>query len=749
MNPNSNNKKSKIVRILILFLLLILIATYIVYSYYIKSNEKEALKNEFFSKIGNHDFAFFVDNSRYTKIVDKLKNENYEVNSNIQLSTTMENNMFSKLDLSKFELSHDIARNKDDKRMVQKIDAKYSGNHLLTLDFLSDEEQFAVKSDEIVNKYVGISKKNTQNIINQISGKEVDLSTEKKLKNFLVDREPIDLSKIVNASSLGTYTNLFKGNVSAENFSKKENVVVTLDSEQVTTTEYTVELDSAQTSTMIRGLSENLAKDDALLSELVVSQVQTFENENTGILEYTDNENISEIQGEENNFTTAVNIWGENTATQNTTTNEVNSSNNTVENNVAENVTQISNTVTPENTVANETPETVIHEQTTQEEPQPIEQRTPQQTPETPEQPANHVAENVIEEDDNVRRQGFIAVNEEEEAATEEETFVVGENFEETAKNIEKLTAKIDWTSYLLSGAKANCSQEELLEMVQNILQEKIKENNRLTIKMYVSDEKIVKLNFELSETPESLDFEFVSKSDNEKYLFITALKGKDDSASGYRVTLYKKNEDAVVKTKININKVHRNKINQKMVIDLQTKGTTNSKKYTTTVDVAYSDNDGEFKVALENALNFDTNPEIEELNQENCLFMDTLSNEELLLNADAIKQKTLEVLRDKNRNLNIIEINDSNSVVQQTEQQTNSSEDETAKEQAKQILIQTISNKMRDYLDRGENLKIEDLEGLEIPDYEVNVSISSNLAIITVNGYQFNLDSDFNLSDS
>lgn len=749
MNPNSNNKKSKIVRILILFLLLILIAIYIVYSYYIKSNEKEALKNEFFSKIGNHDFAFFVDNSRYTKIVDKLKNENYEVNSNIQLSTTMENNMFSKLDLSKFELSHDIASNKDDKRTYQKIDAKYSGNHLLTLDFLSNEEQFAVKSDEIVNKYVGISKKNTQNIINQIAEKEVDLSTEKKLKNFLVDREPIDLSKIANASSLGTYANLFKENVSAENFSKKENVVVTLDSEQVTTTEYTVELDSVQTSTMIRRLSENLAKDDALLSELVVSQVQTFENENTGILEYTDNENISEIQGEENNFTTAVNIWGENTATQNTTTNEVNSSNNTVENNVAENVTQISNTVMPENTVANETPETVIHEQTTQEEPQPIEQPTPQQTPEIPEQPANHVAENVIEEDDNVRRQGFIAVNEEEEASAEEETFVVGENFEETAKNIEKLTTKIDWTSYLLSGAKANCSQEELLEMVQNILQEKIKENNRLTIKMYVSDEKIVKLNFELSETPESLDFEFVSKSDNEKYLFITALKGKDDLASGYRVTLYKKNEDAVVKTKININKVHKNKINQKMVIDLQTKGTTNSKKYTTTVDIAYSDNDGEFKVALENALNFDTNPEIEELNQENCLFMDTLSNEELLLNADAIKQKTLEVLRDKNRNLNIIEINDSNSVVQQTEQQTNSSEDETAKEQAKQILIQTISNKMREYLDRGENLKIEDLEGLEIPDYEVNVSISSNLAIITVNGYQFNLDSDFNLSDS
>jgi len=55
----------------------------------------------------------------------------------------------------------------------------------------------------------------------------------------------------------------------------------------------------------------------------------------------------------------------------------------------------------------------------------------------------------------------------------------------------------------------------------------------------------------------------------------------------------------------------------------------------------------------------------------------------------------------------------------------------------------------MRQYLDQGNNLRIQDLEGLQIPGYEVNISISPNLAIITVNGYRFNLDSDFNLSDS
>ncbi len=87
--------------------------------------------------------------------------------------------------------------------------------------------------------------------------------------------------------------------------------------------------------------------------------------------------------------------------------------------------------------------------------------------------------------------------------------------------------------------------------------------------------------------------------------------------------------------------------------------------------------------------------------------------------------------------------------IVQQTEQPSVNPENEAAKQQVKDVLIQTLRDKMREYLDQGTNLTIEDLEDLAIPDYEVQVSISSNLAIITVNGYRFSLDSEFNLSDS
>lgn len=755
----TNKNKKKIIRIAVIFLLILLLITYIGYSYYLKNNGKVALRNEFFDKLKKSDFAFFMEHPVYTKIAEKLNQENYESNSALKIASTMENNMFSQLDLSKFELNHQLVRNQSEKAYFNQLEARYAGNHLLTLSSIENEGQFAVKSDEIVNRYVGMNKKNTQKVVNELWESQVDLSSEKKLKNFLLDRETIDFSKIAKSSSLATYVKILKENIGEGSFSKKENVIVTLDSEQVSTTEYAVELSQKQVSQLWNQLSESLSSDQDFVKELIVSQVQDFEKEETGILDYSDNENITSVPGEENNFNTSINIWGENTATENNTvaneailTNNVvennTITNNTVEQNVVENTVVISNSVNVNNTTEEPATNHTVIENNTQE--QTVEQVvTPNESEIPVVQPANQTAENVVQEEENLRTQGFISVNEETgEDFSEGENFIVGENYEETVKNIQKLIQNIDWSSYCLSGAKANCSQEELIEIWQGILKKKVEENSGLIIKMYVSDDKMVKLNFEFLQTQESFDFEIVSKTDHEKYLLFTTLTGKEENANGYHISLYKKNDDAVTKTKINMNKIHKNKINQKTNIDLETKGTLNAKRYTTTADVVYSDKDGEFKVTLDHTLSFDVEAEIETLNSDNCLFLDTLSKEELLPTRDVIKQKTMEVLREKNRNLNIIDISNSNSVVQQIEQPDIAAETEE-REQVRQILIQTLTNKMKEYLDNGINLKLEDLEGLEIPGYEVNLSISSNLAIITVNGYRFNLDSEFHLSDS
>ena len=54
----------------------------------------------------------------------------------------------------------------------------------------------------------------------------------------------------------------------------------------------------------------------------------------------------------------------------------------------------------------------------------------------------------------------------------------------------------------------------------------------------------------------------------------------------------------------------------------------------------------------------------------------------------------------------------------------------------------------MGEAIARGETYTLANLENLQIEGYNVTVNISGNIAVVTVNGYVFNIDSEFNLSE-
>lgn len=243
---NRNKKSKKIIVILMIFLLLILVATYVAYSYYVKNVVSEALKKEVFENIKKNDLSFFLNNEFYESISKRLEKDNFELNSDITLSTTMENNMFSELDLSKFAFKYYFMKENSTKKSFHKLQTQYAGNDFITFDFLKNDKQFAIKSDEIVNKYVGVNNSNLQNTINQLYQTQVDLSDFQKGKNFVIEREPIQLSHLQNVEIFADYANLIKNEVLAENISKKENVVVTMNQEQISTTEYTISFNNEQ-----------------------------------------------------------------------------------------------------------------------------------------------------------------------------------------------------------------------------------------------------------------------------------------------------------------------------------------------------------------------------------------------------------------------------------------------------------------------------------------------------------------------
>ena len=66
----------------------------------------------------------------------------------------------------------------------------------------------------------------------------------------------------------------------------------------------------------------------------------------------------------------------------------------------------------------------------------------------------------------------------------------------------------------------------------------------------------------------------------------------------------------------------------------------------------------------------------------------------------------------------------------------------------AKQKIIEYVSLEMKQAMDNGETYTLENLNSLQIPDSEYSISVNDNIAIIIIDGFEFTLDSDFNLSN-
>ena len=685
MKKNNSQNLKKIIIMFIISLVLIAVLSFSVYSF-IKNTYDNALKNEVFEGLKNNEIAFFTDNKIYNSILERLSKKNFEINSDIKLSTTMENNMFSELDLSKFSFNYNLKRNNKENISYHRLNTQYGGNGLIIIDAINEKNRFAIKSDEIVNRYVGLEKKNFQEISDKIFEEKIDFSSEKKIKKFIFERENIDLEKLSEYEVWSKYIDIIKSTVTADNISKKENVIVTLENDQSSTIEYTIAFSTEQFNSILRKISNELENDDELINEFIIA-----DSTNTKNIVRSKNNSTVEIKAKENNYNATVNIWGENEDEALNTQNTASSQENQVSNNLSENAVvvnpvetntvvneavsnntvneavdnnEISNTVSDRvlNTlVENTVVENIISDEETI--PQPVEQTTQQENTENTVEENRVESDNTVPQEDNFRLQGFISINENTEYVGEND-FLIGKNYEETMKNISKVSKNINWVSYLLTGAKVNYTNTQIKDLLLNKLNERTKQSNTLIAKVYIVENKAVKLSLEIPETQEKFDIEIASKGDKEKYLNIKKIKGDENDINGEAISIYKKSSDSLNKLKIKFNKVQNSKINKKIAIDMNTTGNINSQKYTNTINITRTDSDGEFKINLSNKIEFKDDIEIEKINDDNCLFIDKLSDEEFLQTRDAIKEKINMVMGQKNQDLEIIDTANSNTII-------------------------------------------------------------------------------------
>jgi flagellar basal body-associated protein FliL len=293
----------------------------------------------------------------------------------------------------------------------------------------------------------------------------------------------------------------------------------------------------------------------------------------------------------------------------------------------------------------------------------------------------------------------------------------------------------------------------EYVQKIQDTLEKiEIDDARNYTIKVYASNGQTIKVTMELADMY-VIDFEYEYGS-NENSVLITCASYDDET--GFSINITKTNVDSAENIQVvfdvlsleikdsdldeyNLTNYDLNQIAEAV---FSSKVVKSGSTYKLTNKASLSFSLFNFDVESNSTVSF-KDVEIEDLTNENCLFMDTLDTDTFNDVVEAIEAKINEVMLLK---FNNIGSNASNNTL--VEQPVIEENDEDAKEEAKNLIIKYVSEAMTEAVNNGETYTLADLEDLEIPDVDFSVSINDTIAVITINGYEFTLDSDFNLSE-
>lgn len=711
-NNGEMNKKSKKGVIIVIFIILVLLLVGMVGAYFYFSNQTLTKKQLFINSISNTNIKKFLENDVYNAIINRLEEENSETETKIQISTTDENAEPEGVDFSNFEFNLNNQNDIENSKSFGELTINYSGNELFKARYLSNEDAVAVASDEIVDRYIGIHYDKMQDVL----GININKDTLDELKNA----EQISLTEDERSNYITNYAGKFFENIGEEKFASQENLVIQKNNTSIDVVSYELVLSQDEYKNVLTNVLTNLRDDQDLLSKLVVENSSNIENRNNSVDE-------NQIQNNQNEINTVVPSF---------------ESDQTIN---LQDQTDSGQTVTEVNEeTRNSNIEVNMENQTNNNE--------------------------SIETNDGNSNENLITSVE-----TTSDLTPVGESENTFTLSSENIIS-------LILGKKIDISVSELQEQIDNLIEDvKNSSGNGIKITVYVnvSNNNTEKISATLPDG-ETLDMEFTTNESNENdnTLKLTYIKdtettivtnnetntengvetysAEDDlentaeaqienSKDGFTLNLNKVSSDASTTLKIGFEFVEKEQINQKFNIEIKTNGTESSNNIKNDIVFTFGTDINEYKLLLDNTINFNVTPEIEDLTDENCLFVENLSEEEFSSTMQAIQERIGVVYQEKMNSLNVIDTNTNSPIV---ESNTQTEVPEVTREEAKEALIQRVSNLMGEAQNNGEEFTIQNLANLTMDGFDVSADVTDTEAIIVVDTYKFRIDPNFVLTD-
>ena len=718
----TSKKEKKKGRGFLVFLILLLICALaaLLGIYYNLVNKKVSNKDQFLVAASKIDFKNIRNIDLLENLINRTLKNNSETETEVNFTTTVESEKLKDIDISKVVI--ELKGNNDIVDLKSSTDIKfnYSGNKVYGMKLIFDENKAAIHAEEVTEKYVALKYDSMKELLG--------LNINKKTIDDILKRNKIDFTDEEIKLASSKYSQAFVKDLTDANFSIQENVGITKNSSTINVTGYGLKLSQAELNTSLINVLEELKNDDNLLNKFITGESKTHvidvkneiipeQNDNTLVVENNEQPEGGEVV-EENNERPYIDV------------------------NVAP--TEPGVIVTPAEDVNFQTEQVVEGEDVLPEE-------------NVEEQPVEEIVDATVEVPTETTPNILVQVNPE---PTEEPEVVEEEiNYEEYLKSI-------------LSGRKLEMSLEEAKELIDKFIEEiNLKQGEGIDLKVYATQDEVEKITITLPNS-NTIDIEFIMTSVQETNVKLTYLyKGEKsgleflineeslekifkrevnensnpESINGYVFEYLKNNKDANLSLKTTLSFIENETINEKIIVDFETEGTSNARLVKNNLIIKHSSDKTETQITVDNKIRFSVDPIVDSLNQENSIFIDEQPKEQQAVMIEDIKIKLKNVFESKKSNLTFIDTNTNSSVIDSSifDQVTSLTRDE-----ARNLIVNKVSSMMVDAQNNGKTLTIQDLQALQIEGYVVGTSVTDVEATIVIGMYTFKIDANFNLYD-
>lgn len=169
--------------------------------------------------------------------------------------------------VNNFRVEYNAKTDNTNKRESLQATLKYLTNDLFTLKYLRNDDLYALKSDEVINKYLAFDNNNLKEFASKMG-----ITDTTTIPNKL---EAIDFEKLLSIDEetkntlITKFVQIINEEVPKENYKNQKDVIVNIDDKNITTTAYSLELSGKEIINIITKLVNELKTNDMILAMLV------------------------------------------------------------------------------------------------------------------------------------------------------------------------------------------------------------------------------------------------------------------------------------------------------------------------------------------------------------------------------------------------------------------------------------------------------------------------------------------------